>query len=605
MLKRLTASEDALGKAPAARATVSVPEAIAAARKVLIGVTAMSVVINLLYLTGSFFMLEVYDRVLPSRSLPTLVAIGLLAAGLYICQGVLDFIRSRIFVRLGAYLDKALSPKVFQSIELLSLHQRRIDPMQPGRDIDQIRSFLANGGPGAFLDLPWLPLYLGLCFAFHAWIGIAAIVGAIILITLTRLTERGTAASSRAAAALAGSRQVMAEAAHRNAEVLRALGMGQRLGQRWMKINDAYIAESNRTSDVSLGFGAISKVTRMAIQSAVLALGAYLVIRGEATGGIMIASSILVARALAPIELVIGHWKGFVAARQAWARLSQVLAALPERKPMELPAPSRNLRVSNLSVIAPGTDRTLVSNVSFELTAGSALGIVGNSASGKSSLVRAVVGVWPAARGHVRLDGAALDNWTPERLGRHIGYLPQNVELFSGTVAENIARFATDFEAEDVIAAATAAGIHDLILALPQGYDSQIGEQGSMLSAGQRQRVALARALYGNPFLIVLDEPNSNLDAEGDAALASAVAGARQRGSVVIIVTHRSSAIQACNMLMMMSGGNCVMVDTTEKVLAAYARPQQSAQPPSQTSLPNVNSKPSISSAPPQSAPEG
>ena len=567
-------------------------EAIAASRRILIGLTLVSAVINILYLTGSFFMLEVYDRVLPSRSLPTLVVICLLAGGLYAFQGLLDFVRGRVFVRLGAYIDSVLNKKVFQAIEHLSLTQRRIDPMQPSRDLDQVRGFLTNGGPAAFLDLPWLPLYVGLCFAFHSWIGMAAVFGAVVLIIVTRLTERGTAASARAASSQGSQRHAIAESAHRNAEVLRALGMGQRLAQRWSMVNDVFVRESNRGSDVALGFGALSKVFRMAIQSAVLALGAYLVIKGEATGGIMIASSILVARALAPVEMVIGHWKGFVAARQAWKRLNEVLAVLPDRKPMELLAPTRRFTVNNLHVAAPGTDRFLVMDVSFDVGAGSAVGVIGSSASGKSSLARGLVGVWPALRGDVRLDGASIDNWTPERLGCHIGYLPQNVELFFGTVAENIARFMPDFAAEDVIAAATAAGVHEMILGLPNGYDSQIGEQGSMLSAGQRQRVALARALYGNPFLVVLDEPNSNLDAEGDEALTSAIVSVRRRGGIVIIIAHRPSAIKACNLLLMMRGGRCIMFDTRDKILAVVSKPMLPLEQPNQPSLPRSQTEP-------------
>ena len=551
--------------------------ALAACRRVLASVAVISVVINILYLTGSFFMLEVYDRVIPSRSMPTLAAIGLLAAALYACQGVLDFIRGRIFVRVGNYLDSALNRDVFYAIEHLSLTQQRADPMQPGRDLDQIRAFMSNGGPVAFFDLPWLPFYILLCFLFHTWIGLAAIFGSILLIVITFLTERGTSAPGKEAVRHAMKRAAMAEAAHRNAEVVRALGMGRRLAERWRGINNDYIQETGRASDVALGFGALSKVLRMAIQSGVLALGAYLVIVGQATGGVMIASSILVARALAPVELAIGNWKGFVAARQAWHRLSQVLDEMPKREPMELPAPARRVDVRNLHLVVPGTSRVIVSDVGFHLNAGSAMGIIGSSASGKSSLARGLVGVWPAARGEVRFDGASITNWSPERLGRHIGYLPQNVELFAGTVAENIARFAPDFASEDVIEAARAAGVHEMILRLPEGYDSQIGEQGSALSAGQRQRVALARALFGRPFLVVLDEPNSNLDSEGDAALTAAVLSVRKRGGIVVVIAHRPSAIKGCDWLLMMRDGRCLMFDLAEKVLEAFAKPAASA----------------------------
>ncbi len=566
----------ALGSRPNERSG-GLEVALASCRRVLAGVAAISVVINILYLTGSFFMLEVYDRVIPSRSLPTLVAIGLLAAALYLCQGLLDVIRSRIFVRLGNYLDSAINQQVFQAIEHLSLVQRRIDPLQPGRDLDQIRSFLSSGGPVAFFDLPWLPFYILLCFLFHPWIGVAAVLGSLILIAITFMTERGTSEPSRAAVGHATKRAAMAEAAHRNAEVVRALGMGRRLAERWNVNNSDYVRETSRASDVALGLGAMSKVLRMAIQSGVLALGAYLVIMGQATAGVMIASSILVARALAPVELAIGNWKGFVAARQSWRRLTIVLADLPSREMMELPAPSRGVDVRNLHLVAPGDNRIIVADVSFRLPAGSAMGIIGSSASGKSSLARGLVGVWPAARGEVRFDGASITNWSAERLGRHIGYLPQNVELFAGTVAENIARFTPDFLAEDVIAAATAAGVHEMILRLPEGYDSQIGDQGSALSAGQRQRIALARALFGNPFVVVLDEPNSNLDAEGDAALTAAVLSVRARGGIVVVIAHRPSAIKGCDWLLMMRDGRSLMFDLTDRVLASFAKPNGQA----------------------------
>jgi ATP-binding cassette subfamily C protein len=551
----------------------SLREMLAPCRGALIGVTAISGLINVLYLTGSFFMLEVYDRVIPSRSMPTLVALGVIALVLYIFQGLLDFIRGRIFIRMGVFLDQALGGRVYDAILHLSAAQRKTDPLQPSRDLDQVRSFLWSGGPVAFLDLPWMPIYIAICFMFHFWIGVTAIAGALILIVLTRLTETGALNASKAANTSAAARAAIGEASRRNAEVLQVLGMGPRIKARWQKANASLLIQSGRASDIVLGFGATSKVMRTALQSFVLALGAYLVIQQEATGGIMIASSILVARGLAPIEMVISQWKGFVAARQSWHRLHDVLSHLPAGAPMPLPPPFKTLSVQDVSLVPPGGQVATVLDVAFDLEKGSALGIIGSSASGKSSLARAIVGVWQPVKGAIRLDGASIASWLPERLGDHIGYMPQDVELFAGSVAENISRFNAEATSDQIIAAAEAAGIHRMILNLPHGYDTQIGEDGRVLSAGQKQRVALARALFGAPFLVVLDEPNSNLDAEGDAALTQAILGVRARGGIVIIIAHRPSAIAACNLLMAMVAGRCHMIGPKDEVLAAVTRP--------------------------------
>jgi ATP-binding cassette subfamily C protein len=375
-------------------------------------------------------------------------------------------------------------------------------------------------------------------------------------------------------------RAQMAEASRRNAEALQALGMREAMALRWRQANHDYLAASGRASDVVAGYGAFSKIFRTALQSMVLALGAWLVIRQEATGGIIIAASILVSRALAPVEAVIGHWKGFVAAASAWRRIDAVLGEAP-RAAMALPAPRQSLAVEHLTLVPPGASSANVVDVSFALQPGTALGVIGRSASGKSSLVRALVGVWPPAKGVVRLDGAALDQWRPETLGPHIGYMPQESELFAGTVAENIARFAPAASAEDVIAAAKAAGVHELVLRLTNGYDTLLGEGGNPLSAGQRQRIALARALYGNPFLVVLDEPNSNLDHDGDLALTHAINGVKARGGIAVVVAHRPAAVAACDLLLMMEGGRAQMIGPRDEVLAAATgRPDASRRPP-------------------------
>ena len=544
-------------------------EALRACRIAFIGVGAMSCMINLLYLTGSIFMLEVYDRVLPSRSVPTLIGLIVLAGGLYIAQGILDLIRGRILARIGTSLDEALSGRVFETVVRLPLIAGgRNEGLQPLRDLDNIRSFLSSMGPGAFFDLPWLPFYLAICFAFHVLIGLTALVGAIILVTLTVLTEFMTRRPAREALGLAARRNDLAAASRRNAEVLAAMGMAGRLTKRWGVANENYLTGNQRTSDVAGGLGATAKVMRMMLQSAVLGVGAYLVIHQEATAGVIIAGSILSARALAPVDLAIAHWKGFVAARQSWHRLNRLLGSLPAQgAPTRLQAPSKRMSVESISIVPPGDQKVIVQDVTFALEAGNGLGIIGPSGSGKSSLVRALVGVWQPVRGKVRLDGAALDQWSSDVLGRHVGYLPQDVELFGGTVAQNICRFDPDAISENIIAAAKEAGVHEMIVKMTEGYETQVGEQGVSLSAGQAQRVALARALYGEPFLIVLDEPNSNLDTEGDEALTRAVRAARERGAIVVVVAHRPIGIEAVDMILVLKDGRMQAFGPKEQVL--------------------------------------
>jgi len=544
-------------------------DALRTCRKAFIGVGIMSCAINVLYLTGSIFMLEIYDRVLPSRSVPTLIGLGILAGGMYFAQGILDLIRGRILGRIGTALDEALNRRVFDTMVRLPLVMgARNEGLQPLRDLDAVRSFLSGMGPGAFFDLPWLPFYLAICFAFHFMIGLTALVGAIILVGLTLVTEYLSRAPAREATGLAARRNDLAATSRRNAEVLVAMGMSGRLTNRWSEANEKYLTGNQYASDIAGGLGAISKVLRMTLQSAVLGVGAYLVIYQQATAGIIIAGSILSARALAPVDLAIAHWRSFVAARQSWHRLNRLLEQLPARTEQTLlQEPSSRLSVEAVSIVPPGDQKVIVQDVTFVLEAGRGLGIIGPSGSGKSSLVRALVGVWQPFRGKVRLDGAALDQWSPDVLGRHIGYLPQDVELFAGTVAQNICRFDPDAGSDGIIAAAKEAGVHQLIIKMRDGYDTQVGEQGHALSAGQAQRVALARALYGNPFLIVLDEPNSNLDTEGDEALTRAIRAARERGAIVVVVAHRPVGIEGVDQLLVLKDGRIQAFGPKETVL--------------------------------------
>ena len=548
--------------------------ALHACRGAILALALASALINVLYLTGSFYMLEVYDRVLTSRSVSTLVGLSILALGLFVFQGLLDLLRGRVLVRIGRSLGESLSFRVFETIGRMALVTRGAgDGLQPLRDLDQVRGFLSSPGPLALLDLPWMPFYIGICFVFHFWIGIAALIGAICLVIVTLFTEVFTREPTRTATGYAMKRNAVAEASRRNAEVLQAMGMAPQFAAVWDEINVKYLDSQQRAGDVGGGFGAISKVMRMVLQSAVLGVGAYLVILQEATAGIIIAGSILAARALAPVDLAIANWRNFVAFRQSWRRLNDLLRQIPaDAERMPLPKPTATLAVENISIVPPGDRKVVVQDVVFRLEKGNGLGIIGPSASGKSSLARALVGVWRPARGIVRLDGAGLDQWPASSLGRHIGYLPQDVELFSGTVAQNIARFAPDPRTEDVLAAAKAAGVHDLVVHLPDGYKTEIGESGTSLSAGQRQRIALARALYGDPFLVVLDEPNSNLDAEGEEALTQAILGVRARGGIVIVIAHRPSALAAVDSVMVMAHGKSQMIGPKEEVLSKLTR---------------------------------
>lgn len=539
----------------------------------LVGVALFSGAVNVLMLTGSVFMLQVYDRVIPSRSIPTLLGLALLVAGLFAVQGLLDLIRSRMLVRVGASLHERLVGRVFNITLRLPLLRTGVEASQPLRDLDQIRTFLGSSGPLAFFDLPWLPLYLAVCFLFHPLIGWTALGGAIILVALALLAEALSRRASAQAVVLAAQRHGLADASRRNAEVVTAMGMGPDVAERWLEADRGFVAGQQRLSDVTGGLGAVSKIMRMALQSAVLGVGAYLVIQGEATGGIIIAGSIISARALAPVELAIANWRGFVAARQSWRRLNDLLRSLPDRgEPLPLRKPNATFSVQALSVTSPGGHRPLVRDISFQLRAGSGLGIVGPSGSGKSCLARALVGVWSPARGRVRLDSASLDQWLPEMLGRHIGYLPQDVELFAGTVAQNIARFRNNDDPDLVIQAAMLAGVHELILSLSHGYATMIGERGVALSAGQRQRVGLARALYGDPFLVVLDEPNSNLDSEGEAALTQALLSVRQRGGIAVVVAHRPSVLAALDQVLVIQAGEQKAFGPKDEILRPNVR---------------------------------
>ena len=536
----------------------------------LLAIALLSGVVNLLALTSPLFMLQVYDRVLSSGSIPTLVGLAVLAASLYAFQALLDIIRARMLLRIGEAFDHGLSPRVYHAVIRLPLLIRMPgDGLQPLRDLDNVRSFLSGNGPTAFFDLPWMPLYLGISFLFHFWIGVTALTGTILLVSLTLLTHLLSRRSIRDATVANMARNGLLEAARRNAEIVHVMGLGSRTASHWQTANLNYLIANRRSGDVMGGLGTLSRALRMILQSALLGVGAWLVISQEATGGVMIASSIMMGRALAPVDQAISAWKPYLMARQSWTRLQELLTRVPpEQQVMPLPAPRMDLKVESLAVAPPGEKIPTVAGIAFTILAGQALGIIGPSGSGKSTLSRALVGAWTPVTGKVRLDGASFDQWNRTELGSHIGYLPQGVELFDGTIAENIARFETAPDFQAIVAAAQTAGAHEMILRMEHGYDTPIGEGGSALSAGQRQRIGLARALYRDPFLVVLDEPNANLDAEGEAAVVKAIGSVRVRGGIVIVVAHRPSAIGAVDLVLMLEGGRQRAFGKRETVLA-------------------------------------
>jgi ATP-binding cassette subfamily C protein len=549
-------------------------------RPIVATLIAVSGVVNVLALTGSFYMLQVYDRILTSHSVPTLVALSLLAAILFVFQGGLEVLRGQVLVRVASRMDRTLTPLAHRAVmQMRCAAGAQANATQPIRDVDAIRGYLSGQGPMAILDMPWMPLYVAFVFVLHPVLGWITVLGALFLIAVTLLTEKLIRAPGEAAMATSKRRMAIADACDRNSEVLQAMGFGGRFSRRLEAVNAEHIAANERLSDLVGGFSSTSKIFRLMLQSALLGLGAYLTIRGEMTAGAIIACSIAASRALAPIEVAIGNWRGFAAARKAAERLDAVLGGLGEKvPPLQLPAPTRALKVENVSVPAPGTQTLLLGGVSFDLAAGTVLAVIGPSAAGKSTLARALTGVWPLARGAVRLDGAALASWSVEELGRHIGYLPQDVQLFDGTITENISRFEERPDSLRVVAASSAADVHEMVLRLPNGYETRIGESGSVLSAGQRQRIALARALYGEPFLLVLDEPNSNLDSEGEKALLNAIGKVKARGGIVVVIAHRPAVLTAADTVAVISGGQMTAIGPKDEVLRKVLR-QPAAMP--------------------------
>lgn len=560
--------------------------ALGGLRSILLFIFLISGMVNVLALTGSFYMMQIYDRALSSQSIPTLLALSGLAIGLYLVQGMLDVSRSQILVRLGARFDDKLAPLAHRvTIDMPRFGFSTAEAMERGRDVDTLRQFAAGQGPMALFDLPWMPLYLVFVYCLHPWLGILCFAGALILTGLTVLTEILTQKHSTSTQQASIARAGMIDSHARNAEVIRAMGISARAVARFDKLNTAHLELQTKTSDITGTFSGISKVLRMILQSAVLGVGAYLTIKGDMSAGAIIAASVASARALAPVDLAISQWKNVVSARRSYARLGDTLTALDE-PPMQvsLPSPRRDLKIEKITVAAPSNGTIVLSDVSFELKAGQAAGIIGPSGGGKSSLARGLTGVWPLLRGNVRLDDADLEQWPSDVLGKSVGYLPQDVSLLDATIGQNICRLDPDADSKKILDAAMAAGVHEMIVRMPQGYNTELGPNGTALSAGQRQRIGLARALYDNPFLIVLDEPNSNLDADGESALTQAMLGVRARGGIVVVVAHRPSALAAVDLIGVIQNGRLSAFGPKDEIFAQQLKlqstsPQQMPRP--------------------------
>ncbi|MBE9610551.1 type I secretion system permease/ATPase [Chitinilyticum litopenaei] len=537
-------------------------------RRYFVVAGAFSLVINLLALTPSIYMLQVYDRVLASRNEVTLLVLTAIVLGLFALSGLLELVRSRLLVRISNQMDEVQGHRIFTASFENNLRSAGANAGQSLSDLNNVRQFLTGNGLFAFFDAPWMPVYLLILFLFAPLMGWLAIGGALILVGLAILQEvltKKPLTESQLHMARSGN---FATNSLRNAEVIEAMGMLGGLMQRWQTHHGKSLALQAYASDKAGTVSTMSKFVRISLQSLVLGAGAYLSIEGTISPGAMIAGSIIMGKALGPIDLMIGSWKQFVQARTSFTRLEHLLKQYPERKyGMPLPEPKGILVVENLIAHIPGTNNTILRGLNFHVRPGEVLGIIGPSASGKSSLARLLVGVWSASSGSVRLDGVDIYGWNKAELGPHMGYLPQDVELFSGTVAENISRF-SEIDSQAVVEAAQLAGVHDMILKLPKGYDTPIGEGGANLSGGQRQRLGLARAMYRVPSLIVLDEPNSNLDELGEKALVAALLAAKQKGSSIVVITHRTSVLPAVDNLLVLAEGTQRIFGPRDQVLA-------------------------------------
>ena len=537
--------------------------------------------INLLVFVGPLYMLQIYDRVLTSRNELTLILLTLIVAFLFLVYALLEKVRSAVLVRAGLLFDSKTRGELFESVMRGTLKQPGSAHYLLLREIDVIREFLTGSGLIAFCDVPWVPVFVAGCFLLHPWFGWTALAGAIIIFALAVANELLTRRHLKEAGRNAGVAGAFVASTFRNVEVLHAMGMWRPLRDRWLGRQKETLALQAQASDRVGGLVAATKFVRMFLQSAILGIGAYLAIHSEATAGAMIAASIIMGRALAPVELVVAQWKTFLQARSAYERITELLTVLPaEAQRMRLPPPQGHLSVQGIVVVPPGGARPALQNITFAVEPGLTLGIIGPSAAGKSSLVRAVVGVWPLLHGAIRIDGAELSHWNSEQLGQHIGYLPQDVELFSGTVAENISRFQPSPSEETIIAAANMAGVNEMIQSLPAGYNTQIGDGGQSLSGGQRQRIALARALYGMPALVILDEPNASLDSDGEAALLTALQRLKAEKRTVLLITHKTNILSITDKILVLAQGQVQAFGNRDEIFAKLLAPRVATMAP-------------------------
>lgn len=568
MLSRLTSPTDPIG------------QALAGFRSAFRSVGVFSAVINLLMLVPSLYMLQVYDRVMTSQNETTLLMLTLMVLGAFLLQAGLEFVRSFMLVRVGAQLDMQLNQRIYTASFEQQLRRGGGNASQALADLSTVRQFVTGQGVFAFFDAPWFPIYLVVIFLFDWVLGVFAVCGVATLVVLAWVNERVSRQPLAEANSMAVTAGQLANNNLRNAEVIEAMGMLPALMNRWFALHSRFLQLQADASEKAGTVMAATKFFRTALQSLILGIGALLALEGRITPGMMMVGSVLMGRALAPVEQLIGVWKTWSSTRSAWQRLSELMAAHPPRRAtMSLPAPQGHLALEGVVAAPPGSPAPVIRQLSLQLPAGEVLGIIGPSGSGKSTLARLLVGVWPAAAGSVRLDGADVYQWNKAELGPHLGYLPQDIELFAGTVGENIARFGP-VDAERVIEAARRAGVHDMVLRLPKGYDTPLRDGGEGLSGGQKQRLGLARALYGDPALVVLDEPNSNLDDAGEQALASALQDLRQRGKTVVVISHRSSAIAATTRLLVLRDGVAQAFGPTPQVLADLARASRPAGKP-------------------------
>ncbi|MBA4288326.1 MULTISPECIES: type I secretion system permease/ATPase [Pseudomonas] len=557
-----------MAKAPA---TAPLFKALGDYKSILISVGCFTALINVLMLVPSIYMLQVYDRVLSSQNETTLAMLSLMVVGFFVFIGLLEVVRSFIVIRIGSQLERRFNLRVYQAAFERNLFKGEGNAGQSLGDLTHIRQFVTGPALFAFFDAPWFPVYLFVIYLFNVWLGVLATAGALLLIALACLNEYMTKKPLGEAAGFSQQSSQLATSHLHNAETIQAMGMLGSLRKRWFQVHSRFLGLQNQASDTGAVISSLSKTLRLCLQSLVLGLGALLVIKGDMTAGMMIAGSILMGRVLSPIDQLIAVWKQWSGAKLAYRRLDALLQAFPPSdEAMALPAPKGQITFEQVSAGPPGQRAATLHMVNFNLGAGEVLGVLGASGSGKSTLARVLVGVWPTLGGTVRLDGADIHRWNRDQLGPYIGYLPQDIELFSGSIAENIARF-SEADAQKVVAAAQQAGVHEMILRLPQGYDTQLGEDGSGLSGGQKQRVALARAMYGTPSLVVLDEPNSNLDTVGEAALASAIAQLKAQGTTVVLVTHRSSVLAQADKLLVLNEGRLQAFGPSQDVLKALS----------------------------------